>query len=90
MVNSSKSQLTDGPSHSRAEHRLVQYEYLGFPWEARPCYVFSVTVRCEFLQIPLCQKRAQEGGRWCLPWPVAEGNSEVLGRSEGHDMPLRL
>lgn len=31
MVNSPKSELTDGPSHSRAEERLVQYECLGFP-----------------------------------------------------------
>lgn len=78
MVDSSKSELIDGLSHSLAEDRLVQYEYLGFPLEARLCYVFSVTVRREFLQIPLCQKRAHflPGRRKVMP-SLASGRREL-------------
>lgn len=93
MVNSSKSELTDGLSHGLAEDRLVQDEYLGFPLEARLCYVFSVTVRRDFLQIPLCQKRTHFlRGRQKMVPSLASGRRELrdAGRVRRTDMPLLL
>lgn len=85
MVNSSKSELIDGLSHSLKEDRLVQYEYLGFPLEARLSYVFSATERHEFLQIPLCQKRAHFlPRRRKMVFSLASGRWEL--RDAGRDI----
>lgn len=40
MVNSSKSELIDGLSHSLTEDRFVQYEYLGLSLEVRTLLCF--------------------------------------------------